>query len=76
MTLRQQILDYMAEKQAYSARMSVCTWWFKFHIDEKNTGLIRRELNRLEKEGVVKSDRSQSNNTQWWLTNSDQQRSN
>lgn len=43
-----------------------CTWWFKFAIDQP-TKFIRRELDKMERDGLVKSDRSQSNNTKWLL---------
>jgi hypothetical protein len=48
-----------------------CTWWFKFKIPEK-TGVIRRELERMEKDGLVCADRSYSNNTRWTLTENQQ----
>lgn len=43
-----------------------CTWWFKFNLPF-STKVIRRELDRMEKEGLVISDKSQSNNTKWKL---------
>ncbi len=68
MPLRDQITSYMREKEAFSYRMSVCTWWFKFHIDEQRTSVIRRELERMECEASVIADRSQGNNIKWWLS--------
>ena len=45
-----------------------CTWWFKFHIDE-DTRVIRRELERMKRDGIVfRTDQSTNNNTQWALT--------
>ena len=44
-----------------------CTWWFKFHIDEE-TRVIRRELERMERDGiVVRTNQSTNNNTMWAL---------
>lgn len=43
-----------------------CTWWFKFNLNIE-TKIVRRELERMERDGLVKSDRSQSNNTKWLL---------
>ncbi len=48
-------------------RPTYCTWWFKFKIPLE-TKVIRRELARMERDGVVsRSERSTSNNTQWIL---------
>lgn len=47
-----------------------CTWWFKFKIP-KTTKVIRQELERMEREGLVTADRSRSNNTLWRLVDHD-----
>lgn len=44
-----------------------CTWWFKFKVPF-TTKVIRAELERMERDGLVTSDRSESNNTRWMLT--------
>lgn len=44
-----------------------CTWWFPHKID-RPTKACRAELIRMEREGLAKADRSQSNNTRWLLT--------
>lgn len=64
-SLRDKIIAYMRQKER-STRGEFCTWWFKFHIDS-DTKTIRRELERMEREGLVTSDRSHSNNTKWRL---------
>jgi len=68
MTLREEITTYMSG--ANTGRDSwFCTWWFKFHIaDHGGTKEIRRELERMERDGLVQSDHRQLNNTQWRLT--------
>lgn len=43
-----------------------CTWWFKFEVDLP-TKAVRVELNKMEKEGIVKSCHKQTNNTRWML---------
>jgi len=43
-----------------------CTWWFKFEIP-RETKEIRRELEKMERDGLVTADRSRSNNTLWKL---------
>lgn len=55
------------EKASLPKMIWYCTWWFKFAIPHE-TKVIRRELERMEQEGLVVSDRSQSNNTRWRLT--------
>lgn len=45
---------------------SYCTWWFKFHI-ACTTAQARRELEKMEVEGIVIADRTQTNNTKWLL---------
>lgn len=70
--IREDILAYMRKETAKHAKdwpgreCWLCTWWFKFHIEHK-TPAVRRELERMEKEGLVTSDRQQSNNTKWKL---------
>ena len=59
-TLRQQITEFMTE------RGQCCTWWFKGYMNH-GTPAVRRELEKMEREGLVASDRSQANNTKWEL---------
>tara|TARA_R110000851_G_scaffold33443_4_gene89191 strand:+ start:2052 stop:2270 length:219 start_codon:yes stop_codon:yes gene_type:complete len=47
-------------------RSSYCTWWFKFEINLTTTE-IRKELMKMEKEGLVTANRAESNNTKWTL---------
>jgi len=42
------------------------TWWFKHEIPY-STYSIRKELERMERDGLVTAIRSQSNNTLWTL---------
>lgn len=42
------------------------TWWFK-HSIAYSTKEVRKELILMEREGLLISDRSQSNNTLWVL---------
>lgn len=66
--LREDIIAYM-RKQNMAVRGWFCTWWFRFHIQHGALGTraIRNELERMEKDGLVRSDRSQTNNTKWQL---------
>ena len=64
MKLRAEIIAYMREKQSVC-----CTWWFKLYI-KASTSEIRAELIKMEKDGIVTADRSQSNNTKWLLVES------
>ncbi|SFX16496.1 hypothetical protein SAMN03159390_00586 [Pseudomonas sp. NFACC49-2] len=65
-TLRQRITTYMSGDGG--TRDWFCTWWFKFHVSgARDTPEIRRELERMERDGLVESDRSQRNNTKWRL---------
>jgi hypothetical protein len=77
MSLRGKITEELrcyAKKQgaffgAYYANRSVysyCTWWFKNNIGV-STREVRRELEKMEKDGLVTADRSQRNNTKWSL---------
>lgn len=67
-TLRQRITTYMSGTGGTRDNW-FCTWWFKFHVSgASDTPEIRRELERMEREDLVESDRSQSNNTKWRLT--------
>lgn len=61
--LREDILDYMRYEKGNKNEI-LCTWWFKFHIPHA-TKAIRRELEKMEREGLVTSDRSQPGNTKW-----------
>lgn len=66
-TLREKIISYMQQSEQNVGGW-FCTWWFKFHVSgASGTPEIRRELERMEKEGLIESDRSQSNNTKWRL---------
>ena len=65
-TLRDKILGYMRQTEL-GTRGQFCTWWFRFHIGS-DTRTIRRELEKMGREGLVESDHSQSNNTKWRLT--------
>ena len=65
--LRSAILEYMRRETGnYGRKCQIPTWWFKFHVDG-DTKTIRRELERMEHDGLVESDHSQSNNTKWSL---------
>lgn len=70
--LRGFILDYMKRETAKHREhwgdrpCTMPTWWFKFNMGYE-TKEIRRELERMERDGLVTSDRSQSNNTKWLL---------
>ncbi|QXH44231.1 hypothetical protein KSS93_15130 [Pseudomonas xanthosomatis] len=66
--LRGRIIQYM---QGHERRVGgwFPTWWFKHHVEaEDGTREIRRELERMERDGVVESDHEQVNNTKWRLT--------
>ena len=64
-TLRERIIRYM-QKNENSVRGWFPTWWFKFHVSGAlDTPEIRRELERMTREGLVEADHSQSNNTKW-----------
>lgn len=67
MSLRGKILDYMRRCRAQNANW-FCTWWFRFDLVPHSTREIRRELERMERDGLVVSDHSQRNNTKWSLT--------
>lgn len=43
-----------------------CTWWFNKRAGIP-TAVARRELLRMEKDGIVIADRSMRNNTRWML---------
>ena len=62
--IRAQIVDELRKK---SAAYGYYTWRFKFAIN-CDTKTIRRELVRMERDGLVIADRSHSNSTRWWLT--------
>ncbi|WP_342624973.1 hypothetical protein [Pseudomonas alkylphenolica] len=66
-TLREKIIDYMQQREQ-STRAWFCTWWFTFHVaGVSGTPEIRRELERMQRDGLVESDREQTNNTKWRL---------
>lgn len=66
--LRQRITTYMSGVNG-SRDNWFCTWWFKFHVSgARDTKEIRRELERMERDGMVESDHYQINNTKWRLT--------
>lgn len=66
-TLRERITAYMAGRSQFDG-VWFCTWWFRFHVEPFDTKTIRAELVKMEREGLVASDHSQSNNTKWALT--------
>jgi hypothetical protein len=66
--LRQKIVAYMSVRDL-STKSWFCTWWFKYHLDGFHvTKVIRKELNDMEKEGIVEVNRDQKNNHMWRLT--------
>lgn len=78
--LRAAIIEEMKSRRAKSSsqfgtediakwpdRFSYCTWWFKSAI-KRPTREIRRELDRMERDGVIRRGlESTSNNTHWVL---------
>lgn len=60
----------IAEMRRAKETGGYCTWWFKFHIPFE-TKVVRQELERMEREGLVTADRSRSNNTLWRLVEHD-----
>ena len=67
---RRKAKDIASVPSLYAYRGNIheyCTWWFKFKVPF-TTKVIRAELERMERDGLVASDRSQSNNTRWILT--------
>ena len=65
--LREKILAYMRQEKPNS-RGEFCTWWFKFHVSgARDTKEIHRELESMERDGLVTSDHGQRNNTKWRL---------
>lgn len=72
-TLRAAIVSEINRaKAAHEMQFGYCTWWFKLRIPF-STKVIRQELKRMERDGIVTADRSQSNNTKWRLTDYDNQ---
>lgn len=61
--------DFLAR---HEKTFAYCTWWFKSRIPFA-TKAIRQELERMECDGLVTADRSQSNNTKWRLVEHDNQ---
>jgi hemin uptake protein HemP len=67
MGMREEIIEYMSDDKR-SSRGWFATWWFKFHIKgHADSKAIRRELDKMERDGIVRSDRRMSNNTLWQL---------
>jgi len=67
MGMREEIIEYMNDDKR-SALGWFATWRFKFHINgHSDSKAIRRELDKMEREGIVRSDRRMSNNTLWQL---------
>lgn len=67
-TLRERIIQYMRKNEASSSGWFP-TWWFKFHVSgARDTPEIRRELERMKRDGLLEGDHSQRNNTKWKLT--------
>lgn len=76
MAIREEIISTMREFKEHQRRVfgemyhprysAHCTWWFKSRINY-STAEVRRELLRMEKDGIVTADRRQSNNTKWIL---------
>lgn len=71
MSIREKLLDHM-RNNGESSRGEFCTWWFKFRIGGHTTSEFRRELERMERDGLVTADREQTNNTKWRLTGAGQ----
>lgn len=74
--MRKLIISEMRGKETQDNNMGLtghgyATWWFKFEMPFK-TIEIRKELLKMEREGLVKADRSQRNNTKWFLTEAKQ----
>lgn len=65
MGMREEIIEYMSNSKL-SCRGWFHTWRFRFHMPYE-TKQIRRELEKMEREGLVTSDHDQSNNTGWAL---------
>lgn len=79
MTLREEIIREMQRHEkrimrdlpnsfSFSRKNAAeyCTWWFRQSINVLSEK-ARKELEKMEKEGIVTADRSQSNNTKWLL---------
>ena len=67
-TLRERIIQYMRKNETGGSGWFP-TWWFKFHVSgARDTPEIRRELERMKRDGLVETDHSQSNTTKWKLT--------
>lgn len=68
-TLREKITDYIRAKEKSACRDRwFPTWWFKFHVSGvRDTPEIRRELQRMKRDGLLESNHEQANNTLWRL---------
>lgn len=64
--LRKGIIEYMQDPK-WSCRGWYPTWRFRFWLIQYETKEIRRELDRMKRDGLVVSDNSRSNNTMWQL---------
>lgn len=64
--LREGIIECMKDPR-WACRGWYPTWRFKFRLVQYDTKEIRRELDRMERDGLVASDKHQSNNTMWKL---------
>lgn len=76
MTLREKIIAAMRENEAKARKewgdrfhpryAEYCTWWFRGRAGIP-VAEARAELKRMERDGLVKANRSQTNNTKWLL---------
>ena len=64
--LREGIIECMHDPE-WACRGWYPTWRFKFRLIQYDTKEIRRELDLMERDGLVASDKRQSNNTMWQL---------
>lgn len=67
-SLREQITAYL-QNPKYAVRGWYCTWWIRHYIESGAVGTraIRKELDKMLKDGLVVADHSQSNNTMWQM---------
>lgn len=74
-TLRQEIIAEMRRYELQSRDISgrhigfgdYYTWWFRHYIPCCTTAQIRRELIKMEREGLVTAFRDVINSTRWRL---------
>lgn len=65
--LRKEIIEYMSRPpKSEFDRGWHPTWWFKHHVFG-TTAVIRKELEQMERDGLVESDHRLSNQTNWHL---------